>query len=103
MWMDLYYQQQQPLFYSRNTGQLAPPVKNWRIFFGAKFYCLHALADGSQRIRIKEKTLESSPQQCYLHCLHTGPVLSAAIVCFLMKHGVEVTGMSTTVAVCVCV
>ena len=60
MWMDLYYQQQQPLFYSRNTGQLAPPVKNWRIFFGAKFYCLHALADGSLRIRIREKTLEFS-------------------------------------------
>jgi len=31
-------------------------------FVGAKFSCLHALADGNQRIRIREKTLEfSSP------------------------------------------
>jgi len=29
-------------------------------FVGAKFYCPHALADGDQRIRIKEKTLEFS-------------------------------------------
>jgi len=27
-------------------------------YVGAKFYCLHALADGNQRIRITEKTLE---------------------------------------------
>jgi len=27
---------------------------------GAKFYCLHALADGNQCIRIKEKMLEFS-------------------------------------------
>ena len=30
-------------------------------FVGAKFYCLYALADGNQRIRIREKTLEFSP------------------------------------------
>jgi len=29
-------------------------------FVGAKFYCPHALADGNQRIRISEKTLEFS-------------------------------------------
>jgi len=30
-------------------------------FVGAKFYwCLHALADGNQRIQIREKTLEFS-------------------------------------------
>ena len=29
-------------------------------FAGAKFYCPHALADGNQRIRIREKTLEFS-------------------------------------------
>ena len=29
-------------------------------FVGAKFYCLHALADGSQRICIREKMLEFS-------------------------------------------
>jgi len=26
-------------------------------FVGAKFYCLHALADNNQHIRIREKTL----------------------------------------------
>jgi len=31
-------------------------------FVGAKFYCLHAVADSNQRIRIGEKMLEfSSP------------------------------------------
>jgi len=29
-------------------------------FVGAKFYCPHALADGNQRIQIREKTLEFS-------------------------------------------
>jgi len=29
-------------------------------FVGAKFYCPHALADGNQCIRIREKTLEFS-------------------------------------------
>ena len=29
-------------------------------FVGAQFYCPHALADGNQRIRIKENTLEFS-------------------------------------------
>ena len=102
MWMDLYYQQQQPLFYSRNTGQLAPPVKNWRIFLVQSFTACMPLLMAASAFGLGRRHW-SSPQQCYLHCLHTGPVLSAAIVCFLMKHGVEVTGMSTTVAVCVCV
>jgi len=29
-------------------------------FVGAKLYCLHALADGKQHIRVREKTLEFS-------------------------------------------
>ena len=29
-------------------------------FVGAKFYCLHALADGNQHIQIREKMLEFS-------------------------------------------
>ena len=29
-------------------------------FFGEKFYCSHAIADGYQRIWIREKTLEFS-------------------------------------------
>jgi len=45
-------------FYSHYTGQPAPPVKIWRIFLTAKFYCPHALANDSQRIQIREKTLE---------------------------------------------
>jgi len=49
-------------FYGHYTGQPALadiPVKNGG-FVGAKFYCPHALADGSQRIRIREQTLEFS-------------------------------------------
>ena len=38
---------------SRYAGQL-------EFFVGAKFYCPHALADGNQRIRTREKTLEFS-------------------------------------------
>jgi len=45
--------------------QPAPPVKNWRIFVGAKFYWPHALADGNQRIWIREKTLEFSSTVLY--------------------------------------
>jgi len=38
-----------------------PPVMNWLIdFVCAKFYCPHAVADGSRRIRIRGKTLEFS-------------------------------------------
>ena len=48
-----------PLYRSTCVSRHAPPVKNWRIFVGAKFYCPHALADGNQRIR-REKTLEFS-------------------------------------------
>jgi len=29
-------------------------------FVGAKFYCLHALADSNQRIRIREQMLQFS-------------------------------------------
>jgi len=36
-----------------NLRYPAPPVKNWEDYVGAKFYCLHALADGNQRIRIR--------------------------------------------------
>jgi len=38
----------------------APPVKNLEDFVGAKVYCPHALADGNQRFRIRDKTLEFS-------------------------------------------
>jgi len=43
-----------------NLRQLAPPVKNWENFVGAKFYCPHALAGSNQHIRIREKMLEFS-------------------------------------------
>jgi len=42
-----------------NLHQPAPPVKNSRTV-GAKFYCPQALADGNQRIRFRDKTLEFS-------------------------------------------
>jgi len=29
-------------------------------FVGAKFYCLHSVADGNQHIQVREKTLEFS-------------------------------------------
>jgi len=34
-------------------------------FFDAQFYCPHALADGNQRIQIREKTLEFSSTVIY--------------------------------------
>jgi len=39
-----------------NVVNLAPPVKNWRIFFGANFYCPHAVVSGNQRVWIRAKT-----------------------------------------------
>jgi len=56
----VHQQQQQPPFYGHYTDQLALAcfrLKNWGDFVGAKFYCPHALADGNQRVRIREKTL----------------------------------------------
>jgi len=55
--------QQQPTFYGHYTGQPAlagTASKQPEDFVGAKFYGPHALADGNQRIRIREKTLEFS-------------------------------------------
>jgi len=52
-------QQQQP-FYGHYTGQPALAgtySQELEDFIGAKFYCPHALADGNQRIRIREKML----------------------------------------------
>jgi len=45
------------LFYGQYTGQPALELDD---SVRAKFYCPHALADGNQRIRITEKTLEFS-------------------------------------------
>jgi len=50
-----------------NLHQPAPPVKNWRILVGAKFYCPHALADGNQRIRIREITLHRGMFESFEH------------------------------------
>jgi len=46
---------------------------------GTKFYCLHALADGNRRFRIREKTLEFSQPHSDFNPLgdvglHTGPI-----------------------------
>ena len=52
----------QPPLYGRYTRQPATAgTSSYELedFVGAKFYCPHALADGNQRIRIREKTLVS--------------------------------------------
>ena len=70
-------QQQQPLFYCHYTGQPAlAGTSSWELedFVGAKFYCPHALADGNQRIRIMDKTLEFSSTVLSLHCLHCAAI-----------------------------
>ena len=56
-------QQQPPPFYGHYTGQPAlagASSLELEHFVGTKYYCLHALADGNQRIQISEKTLEFS-------------------------------------------
>ena len=51
----------QPLIQVSQRQPTLPVVKNWRGFcWRAKFYCPHALADGKQRIQIRDKTLEFS-------------------------------------------
>jgi len=56
-------QQQQPRFCGHCTGQpvsAGTSSKELEDFVGAKFYCLHAIADGNKRIWIREKMLEFS-------------------------------------------
>ena len=68
-------------FYGHHTGQPAlADSSSWELedFVGAKFYCVHALADGNQHIRIREKTLEFSSTVLsalsrYLAIKHTHP------------------------------
>jgi len=55
--------QQQPPYYGHYTGQPAlAGTSSYELedFVGANFYCLHSLADGNQRIQIREKMLEFS-------------------------------------------
>ena len=55
--------QHNPPFYGYYKGQPALASTSSEAlgdFVGAKFYCPHALADGNQHIRIREKTLEFS-------------------------------------------
>jgi len=54
---------QQPSSYSHYTGQPAlAGTSSYELedFVDAKFYCLHALADGNQHSWIREKMLEFS-------------------------------------------
>jgi len=54
---------QQPPFYGHYTSQPGlASTSSYELedFAGAKFYCPHALAEGNQRVRIREKTLEFS-------------------------------------------
>jgi len=79
--------QSQPTFYGHYTGQPALAgtfSQELEDFVGAKIYCPHALADGKQRIGIREKTLERNNsvmytvsvrlsigrQHCTKHCNH---------------------------------
>jgi len=48
-----------PLYRSTCTSRHLQ-LSTEEVFVGAKLYCPHALADGNQRIRIREKTLEFS-------------------------------------------
>ena len=50
----------QPLDRTTCFSQLASTASKELEDFGAKFYCPHALANGNQCIRIREKTLELS-------------------------------------------
>ena len=58
------------LFYGHYVDQRALAgtySKGLEDLVGAKFYCPHAVSDGNQRIRIRQKTLEfSSTVLCYL-------------------------------------
>jgi len=57
------YKNTQPLSYSHYTGQPAlAGTSSYELedFVDAKFYCLHALADGNQYSWIREKMLEFS-------------------------------------------
>ena len=59
--------------YTRQPASAGTSSSELEDFVGAKFYCPHVLADGNQRIRIRQKTLE-----CYLHSvIYTVFVLSA--------------------------
>jgi len=59
--------------YTRQPASAGTSSTELEDFVGAKFYCPHVLADGNQRIRIRQKTLE-----CYLHSvIYTVFVLSA--------------------------
>jgi len=71
-----------PSYRSTCVSRMHLQLRTEEDFVGAKFYCLHSLADGNQRIRIREKTLElSSTVQCYLHCLHATNYLPLTINC----------------------
>jgi len=55
--ISLKYHLVQPPFYGHYTGQLVldgTSSSELEDFFGAKFYCPHARADGNQRIWIRE-------------------------------------------------
>jgi len=58
--------------YTHQPALAGTSSQEMKDFVGAKFYCLHVLADGNQRIRVREKTLEFSAVLSTLspsHCL----------------------------------
>jgi len=69
----------QPPGYGHCTGQPTldgTSSQELEDFVGAKFYCLHALADGSQHIQIREKTLEFSTVNSITLHKENNPVLN---------------------------
>ena len=55
-----------------NLHQPAPPVKNWRILLVKSFTARAPLLTATSAFGLGRKRW-ISPQQCYLHCLHTFP------------------------------
>jgi len=52
------------------TGQLAPQVKNWRILLVQSSTACTPLLTATSTFGLGRRRWRS-PQQCYLHCLHT--------------------------------
>jgi len=59
-WIDNNHHYNNHRFNSHYISQSAAWPAELENFVGAKFYCLHALANGKQRIWIREKMLEFS-------------------------------------------
>jgi len=74
---------------NKNRRFTASIQVNLEDFVGAKFYSPHALADGNQRIRIREKTLEFSStvnSVVYTVSVPLNEVLEISTKCLLRSY-----------------